>query len=552
MRSLGMISALALCATISQAQAEGKSIIVLDGSGSMWGQIDGRPKLEIAREALAGVLAGLPADTALGLMAYGHREKGNCGDIELIVPPGPGTGPAITDAANKMQFLGKTPLTEAVRRAAAELRSTEEKATVILITDGIETCEADPCALGKELEASGVDFTAHVVGFGLTADEGKQVACLAENTGGKYIEAKDAGSLIDALKTTVAAAPEPAPEPTAAPEPPKPAVMDYNIAPRIFLVEGGADMSSEHSMSVEVYTIKQSAIETDRRGDLVQQHYGNDPFFVDPGTYLLVVDWQEAEVEQEITLTADKLTTPDVIMNAGVLTIRPLTEAGGEPEGSASVDLTLGDKNFSYYGENTRVMPAGDYGLNVRIGNASVTDKLTLEAGEVKTQDVIVALGLAVLDTWYTPDMIMEETGQAVDIFKAKKSLDGKREDVTGSYGAAQEFKLPPGDYVATGRKEQATGEVEFTVKANARTDVKIVLNAGVLAMAAPGARTIEIFAAKKDIQGKRKSITSFYGEEAQSTITAGDYIVEAERDGVLSEIPATVTAGERTEVTVP
>jgi Ca-activated chloride channel family protein len=87
-----------------------------------------------------------------------------------------------------MKFLGKTPLTEAVRRAAAELKSTEEKATVILITDGIETCEADPCALGAELEASGVDFTAHVVGFGLTAEEeGKAVACLAENTGGKYI-----------------------------------------------------------------------------------------------------------------------------------------------------------------------------------------------------------------------------------------------------------------------------------------------------------------------------------------------------------------------------
>ena len=76
----------------AMAQAEGKTIIVLDASGSMWGQIDGRPKLEIAREALATVLAGLPADTEMGLMAYGHREKGSCTDIELIVPPGPGTG----------------------------------------------------------------------------------------------------------------------------------------------------------------------------------------------------------------------------------------------------------------------------------------------------------------------------------------------------------------------------------------------------------------------------------------------------------------------------
>ena len=198
----------AVCAVLlpQAALAEGKSIIVLDASGSMWGQIDGRAKLEIAREALSGVLSGIDPATELGLMAYGHREKGSCSDIELVVPPGPGTAQAISDAAAGMKFLGKTPLSEAVRQAATELRHTEEKATVILITDGIETCDADPCALGNELEASGVDFTTHVVGFGLTAEEGKTVACLAENTGGKYIEAKDASSLSDALKTTVAVA----------------------------------------------------------------------------------------------------------------------------------------------------------------------------------------------------------------------------------------------------------------------------------------------------------------------------------------------------------
>ncbi len=100
--------------------AEGKSIIVLDASGSMWGQIDGRAKLEIAREALGSVLAGMDPATEIGLMAYGHREKGSCEDIELVVPPAAGTGAAITEAANGLKFLGKTPLTEAVRRAAGE------------------------------------------------------------------------------------------------------------------------------------------------------------------------------------------------------------------------------------------------------------------------------------------------------------------------------------------------------------------------------------------------------------------------------------------------
>lgn len=214
-------------------QAEGRSIIVLDASGSMWGQIEGRAKLEIAREALGSVLSGMDPTTEIGLMAYGHREKGSCTDIELVVPPAAGTGQAIIDAANAMKFLGKTPLSDAVKLAAEDLKYTEDAATVILITDGIETCEADPCALGAALESAGVNFTAHVVGFGLTEEEGRAVACLAENTGGKYIQASDSGALIEALKTTVVVAePEPAPEPAA---------LADNVDPVVLLVAGGAE-----------------------------------------------------------------------------------------------------------------------------------------------------------------------------------------------------------------------------------------------------------------------------------------------------------------------
>lgn len=63
---------------------------------------------------------------------------------------------------------------------AEVLRHDAATATVVLVTDGLETCEADPCALGSEPEASGLNVTAHVVvGFGLTGAEGAQVACIA-------------------------------------------------------------------------------------------------------------------------------------------------------------------------------------------------------------------------------------------------------------------------------------------------------------------------------------------------------------------------------------
>ncbi|RVD31156.1 hypothetical protein EN741_35025, partial [Mesorhizobium sp. M4B.F.Ca.ET.019.03.1.1] len=163
------------------------------------------------------------------------------------------------------------------------LKYTEDKATVVLITDGLETCGGDPCALGKELEASGVDFTADVVGFGLTADEGKQIACLAENTGGKYIQASDEKALQEALVETVAApAPAPAPKPAPAPAPaPEPAKPEFNFMPSVVLAEGGPDVS-DNSNAWEIY--KANADGT--RGDQVMTEYGELKTSLEPGDYI--------------------------------------------------------------------------------------------------------------------------------------------------------------------------------------------------------------------------------------------------------------------------
>ncbi|MCZ4346342.1 VWA domain-containing protein [Devosia neptuniae] len=229
-----LAAAMGLCAQAPQAQESPRTVIVMDGSGSMWGQIDGRPKLEIARETVGKVLAQIPAEQEIGLLAYGHRRKGDCGDIELVVEPAAGTGGLITDKVNGMRFLGKTPLSQAVLVAAESLRYGEEAATVVLVTDGIETCQADPCALGMELEANGLDFTTHVIGFGLSQEEGAQVACLAENTGGRYFEAGNADALIDALSQTVlsdgpAAKQAPVPTPKASLDGPEAAAITTEI-----------------------------------------------------------------------------------------------------------------------------------------------------------------------------------------------------------------------------------------------------------------------------------------------------------------------------------
>lgn len=84
-----------------------------------------------------------------------------------------------------------TPMTDAVQQAAHALKFTENEVTVILVSDGEETCAADPCQAIAELEKLGVNLTVHTAGFGLESAEAKkareQLQCMAQTTGGAIL-----------------------------------------------------------------------------------------------------------------------------------------------------------------------------------------------------------------------------------------------------------------------------------------------------------------------------------------------------------------------------
>ena len=208
-----------LLATLAVAQNQPNTVLVMDGSGSMWGQVDGVAKITIAQEVVGNLLSDFPTEQGLGLTVYGHRERGECTDIETVVAPAPGTAEQIANAVNQIKPLGKTPMTDAVVAAAEALRYTEEKATVILVSDGVETCNPDPCAAARLLEEAGIDFTAHVIGFdiGSDAEALAQMQCIADETGGQFLTADTADQLTAALTQVAAAVPEPEPEPVMVP-----------------------------------------------------------------------------------------------------------------------------------------------------------------------------------------------------------------------------------------------------------------------------------------------------------------------------------------------
>ncbi|RWO74360.1 MAG: VWA domain-containing protein [Mesorhizobium sp.] len=545
----GVAAAILLLSMTTFGFAANKVIIILDASGSMWAQIDGKPKLEIARESLRTVLQSVPTDDDIGFMAYGHREKGSCDDIQLIVPPQAGSGSAISAAADSLKFLGKTPLTAAVKQAAEALKYTEDKATVVLITDGLETCGGDPCALGKELEASGVDFTADVVGFGLTADEGRQIACLADNTGGKYIQASDEKALQEALAETVAApAPEPAPAPAPAPAP-EPAKPEFNFLPIAVLAEGGDPVTDGNAW--EIYKAKPDGT----RGDYVSTEYGAYKANLEPGDYIVVASDGQAKTEQKVKIEAGQVYKPLFNLDAGTLIIHPRPSAGADVVDGAAVviDYPGADMPATFYGTTKAVLPAGDQKVTVTIGQGVATETIPLAAGKTVEKDMVAGVGHVVANAYYAAGGDKADgSGIGFKVLKAKKKIDGTRDEVTYAYGPDSKFDLPPDDYVLIATVDLAVVEQPFTVKVGEFQDLKVAMNAGVLAITAPGASKIEIFEAKKDINGNRKSLGYAFDQKYQAAIPAGDYAVVSEKsDNSSKEGNVTVKAGERAELTV-
>lgn len=378
---------LALPAT---AQQRPDTILVLDASGSMWGQIDGVNKITIARDVVRDFVAVFPADENLGLVAYGHRERGQCSDIETIVAPALGTGEDIAKIVAELNPRGMTPMTDAVIAAAHALRHTEQAATVILISDGIETCNPDPCAAARALNDAGVDFTAHVIGFDVRgeAEALLQMQCIADETGGRFFTADNAEELYGAL------------EQLAVVEPGTFSFAAYQnherMGPEPVFFRPDQEMSAEYLAGNVSWEI------SDSEASYVQTLTGNPAQLDLPfGDYVVTVTTEawDQPVQTEMNFAADSIHNLSVMFpprepDLAELTLRAVLDSASGPliDTPITWEFTQGDDSFEF-GGNPGVM-------EVRPGTWTVTgyhtameleqsQTLTLAEGQRATQTFV-------------------------------------------------------------------------------------------------------------------------------------------------------------------
>ena len=167
-------------AQVADPPSSSAVVLIIDASGSMWEELDGGYKIRIAQGALKNVVSEIADDMHVGLVAYGHRRQRDCSDIQTLVPLGSIDRAAINREIDALNPVGRTPITASIREAIDMLAEHDGPASVVLVSDGLETCGGDPCELVRDTRARGVNVVMHVVGFGVGEVNTSQLECTAK------------------------------------------------------------------------------------------------------------------------------------------------------------------------------------------------------------------------------------------------------------------------------------------------------------------------------------------------------------------------------------
>lgn len=179
-----------------------KILFILDASGSMAGKTGKQSKMNSAKSVMNKVITDLPKDIDIGLISYGHRKAGDCGDIELVMPTHKSNRDVILSHIDKLNPKGKTPLADSIKQAVSHI-STKNQVSIVLLSDGEESCGKKPCDVVKQLKSQYPDFVLHVVGFDVNKKQAKQLSCIAQAGGGQYFSADNSDALLKAMQKIV-------------------------------------------------------------------------------------------------------------------------------------------------------------------------------------------------------------------------------------------------------------------------------------------------------------------------------------------------------------
>ena len=185
-------------------------LFVFDGSQSMYGRWETGAKIDVAQRLMGQMLDSLQDIQAAGnfqlaLRVYGHQKPvppQDCSDTRLEVPFGKGNIYKIKRVLKSITPRGTTPIAGSLMKAANDFTPCEDcRNIIILITDGVEACDGDPCIVSKRLQKEGIVLKPFVIGIGLDEDFKSSFECV-----GTYFDAADENTFKNVLGVVISQA----------------------------------------------------------------------------------------------------------------------------------------------------------------------------------------------------------------------------------------------------------------------------------------------------------------------------------------------------------
>jgi Ca-activated chloride channel family protein len=189
-------------AVFGQLNPTTRILFILDASNSMNSSWGSQTRIQAAREVLNQELEALRnvPNTEIALRIYGHQTPFNnleqdCNDTKLEVPFGINNLEQIKLKIKTVEAKGATPIARSLEAAAGDFPDTLARNIIILITDGLESCDNDPCIIAKKLKTKGVKVTPFVIGLGMDMSYLDKFSCI-----GTYSDAEDKESFRNVFK----------------------------------------------------------------------------------------------------------------------------------------------------------------------------------------------------------------------------------------------------------------------------------------------------------------------------------------------------------------
>jgi len=189
---------------------ETRLLFIMDASKSMLGRWESGSKMDVARKLMLQFMDSLQSlpqkDFQLALRVYGHQSPvppQNCNDTRLEIPFSDNNIGRIKKTIRGLRPLGTTPIARSITQAGGDFPDACPacRNIIILLTDGIEACDEDPCEAARVLREKGVILKPFIIGVGIAPEDKSSLECI-----GNYYDASDPATFKKALNMVVAQA----------------------------------------------------------------------------------------------------------------------------------------------------------------------------------------------------------------------------------------------------------------------------------------------------------------------------------------------------------